>query len=211
SCVTGGDRGSRKNRFRRCGELEGKSLEGGSHVVDYMLANAYRCQQVPDTEEATMPDTVKRVQYFYTEVPDKPGEGARILTTLKDAGVNLLAYTGFPKGRRAQLDFIPADAASFRAATRKAKLSLVGPKMGFLIQGEDRPGVLAEIIAKRAEAKINVTACDAVAAGEGRYGALLWVKPQDVQKAARVLGAVKEEKPKAIEVSAGASQTSAVG
>jgi hypothetical protein len=36
-----------------------------------------------------MPDIVKRVQYFYTEVPDKPGEGARILTMLTEAGVNL--------------------------------------------------------------------------------------------------------------------------
>ena len=158
-----------------------------------------------------MPDIVKRVQYFYTEVPDKPGEGARILTMLTEAGVNLLAYSGFPKGRRAQLDFIPADVAAFRLAARKAKLTLVGPKTGFLIQGEDRPGVLAEIIAKLAAAKVNVTACDAVAAGAGRYGALLWVKPQDVQKAAKVLGTVKEERPKAAEVAAGARQTSAAG
>ena len=158
-----------------------------------------------------MADTVKRVPYFYTEVPDKPGEGAKILAMLKDAGVNLLAYSGFPKGRRAQIDFIPADVAAFRAAARKAKLTLVGPKTGFLIQGEDRPGVLAEIITKLAAAKINVTACDAVAAGEERYGAILWVKPPDVQKAARVLGAVKEEKPKTTEVSAGASGASAAG
>ena len=52
-------------------------------------------------------------------------------------------------------------------------------------------GVLAELMAKLAEAKINVTACDAVAAGAGQYGAILWVKPGDVQKAARVLGAAK--------------------
>ncbi len=158
-----------------------------------------------------MPDTVKRVQYFYTEVPDKPGEGARLLNALKEAGVNLLAYSGFPKGRRAQIDFIPADVAAFRTAARKGKLSLVGSKTGFLIQGEDRPGAIAEIIAKLAEAKINVTACDAVAAGEGRYGAMLWVKSQDVQKAAKVLGAVKEGRPKAAEVGAGASQASSGG
>jgi prephenate dehydratase len=142
-------------------------------------------------QEVTMPDIVKRVQYFYTEIPDKPGEGAKILTMLQEAGVNLLAHSGFPKGWRAQLDFIPTDVAAFRTAARKGKLTLVGPKTGFLIQGEDRPGALAELIAKLAEATINVTACDAVAAGEGRYGALLWVKPQDVQKAARVLEAVK--------------------
>ena len=158
-----------------------------------------------------MPDIVKRVQYFYTEVPDKPGEGARLLNTLKEAGVNLLAYAGFPKGRRAQLDFIPADVAAFRAAARKARLTLVGPKTGFLIQGEDRPGAVAELLAKLAAVKINVTACDAVAAGEGRYGALLWVKPQEVQKAAKVLGAVREERPKVAEVGAGASQVTPEG
>ena len=44
-----------------------------------------------------MADTVQRVQYFYTEVPDKPGEGARVLSVLKEAGVNLLASQAFPK------------------------------------------------------------------------------------------------------------------
>lgn len=138
-----------------------------------------------------MAETVKRVQYFYTEVSDQPGEGARLLSLLKEAGVNLLAFSGFPHGRRAQVDFIPADPAAFRACARTAKLTLVGPKTGFLIQGEDRVGALTEIMAKLAAAKINVTACDAVATGEGRYGAILWVKPGDVQKAARVLGASK--------------------
>ncbi len=138
-----------------------------------------------------MAEMVKRVQYFYTEVSDKPGEGAKLLGLLKEAGVGLLAFSGFPHGRRAQIDFIPADPAAFRAAARKAKLTLVGPKTGFLIQGEDRTGAVAEVMAKLADAKINVTACDAVAAGEGRYGAILWVKPGEVQKAARVLGAAK--------------------
>ncbi len=137
-----------------------------------------------------MAETIKRVQYFYTEVSDKPGEGAKLLGMLKEAGVNLLAFSGFPHGgRRAQVDFIPTDPAAFRAAARKAKLKLVGPKTSFLIQGEDRTGAVAEVMAKLAEAKINVTACDAVATGAGQYGAILWVKPGDVQRATRVLGA----------------------
>jgi len=139
-----------------------------------------------------MADTVRRVQYFYTEVSDKPGQGAQLLSLLKEAGVGLLAFSGFPHGnRRAQVDFIPADPVAFRACARSAKLTIVGPKTGFLIQGEDRVGALAELMAKLAEAKINVTTCDAVATGAGQYGAILWVKPGDVQKAARVLGATK--------------------
>ena len=136
-----------------------------------------------------MADRIQRVQYFYAEVSDKPGEGAKLLRMLKEEGVNLLAFSGFPKGRRAQLDFIPADQAAFKAAARRAKLKLVGPKTGFLIQGEDRVGAVADIVTTLAEARINVTAVDAVGAGAGRYGALLWVKPRDVNKAAKVLDA----------------------
>lgn len=134
-----------------------------------------------------MAETIQRVQYYYTEVSDKPGEGARLLNLLKEEEVNLLAFTGFPKGRRAQIDFVPADQAAFKAAAKKAKIKLVGPKTGFLIQGDDRVGAIADIMTKLAEAKINVTAVDAAAAGLGRYGAILWVKSRDVTKAAKVL------------------------
>ena len=85
-----------------------------------------------------MTDTIRVVEYFYVVAPDKPGEGARALNTLKEAGVNLLAFSGFPQGRRWQLDFIPADPAAFRQAARRAKWKLVGPKRGFLVQGDDR-------------------------------------------------------------------------
>ena len=61
-----------------------------------------------------MPDTIRVVEYFSMTAPNKPGEGARALNTLKEAGVNLLAFSGFPQGRRAQLDFIPADPVAFK-------------------------------------------------------------------------------------------------
>lgn len=134
-------------------------------------------------------DTVRRVEYFYLTVPDKPGEGARALGTLRDAGVNLLAYSGFPAGRRSQLDFVPEDPAQFRQVARQARWKVKGPKRGFLIQGEDRVGACSEILDRLAAAKINVTAMDAVAAGAGRWGAILWVKPAAYKKAAQVLGA----------------------
>ena len=43
-----------------------------------------------------MAETVQLAEYFYVQVPDKPGEGARLLAQLKEAGVNLLAFSGFP-------------------------------------------------------------------------------------------------------------------
>ncbi len=135
-----------------------------------------------------MADTVRQVEYFYVQVPHKSGEGAKVLRMLKDAGVNLLAFSGFPAGRRAQLDFIPVDAAAFKSVAKANQWKLVGPKRGFLIQGDDRAGAIADLVGKLANAKINVTAIDAVCV-DGRYGALCWVAPRDVKKAARLLSA----------------------
>jgi len=136
-----------------------------------------------------MAETIRRVDYFYIEVPDRPGVGADVLAHLRESGVNLIALTGFPRGRRAQIDFVPEDAKAFREAARKARWKVTGPRKGFLAQGEDRPGAIADILRTLADAGINVTAVDAVCAGAGRYGAIFWVPPRDVSRAARVLGA----------------------
>ena len=135
-----------------------------------------------------MAETIRRVDYFYIVTPDKPGEGARALATLRDVGINLLAFTGFPRGRRAQLDFVPADPAAFVQAAKRARWKLSPRKTAFLIEGEDRVGALADVAARLAAAKINVTASNAICAGVGRYGAILWVKPRDVTRAAKALG-----------------------
>jgi hypothetical protein len=136
-----------------------------------------------------MADTVRLVEYFYVKAPDKAGEGARMLHALEEAGVNLLAFSGFPQGRNAQLDFIPEDAAAFKQAAKRAKWKVVGPRRGFLAQGDDRVGAIADLLERLAVAKINVTAIDAVSAGSGRYGAILWVAAKDVKKTASLLSA----------------------
>jgi len=135
-----------------------------------------------------MADATRLVDYFYTMIPDKPGEGARILRVLRDARVNLVAFSAFPNQRKSQVDFIPGDAAALVAAAKAAKIKLKGPKKVFLIDGDDRVGALSDVLAKRDMAKINVTAAEAICSGTGRFGALLWVKPKDLKKAATALG-----------------------
>jgi hypothetical protein len=134
-------------------------------------------------------DAIRRIDYYYVSVPDKPGEGARILSGLHQAGINLLGASAFPHGaRRSQLDFIPEDSAAFAKAAKSAGLQLSKKKSGFLIQGDDRPGAIAEIARKLADAKVNITSVQAFCAGSGRYGGMLWVKPPDMRKAAKALG-----------------------
>ena len=135
-------------------------------------------------------DSIQVVDYFYVMTAHKPGVGAAMLGELRRSGVNLLAFTGFPSGRGAQIDFVPESAQAFRDVAKRAKWKVKGPKRAFLIAGEDRTGVVAELMTRLAEAKINVTAVDALCAGAGRYGAILWVAPRDVKKASQVLGVV---------------------
>jgi hypothetical protein len=57
-----------------------------------------------------------------------------------------------------------------------------------LVDGDDRPGALADLTDRLGSARINLTAVTGLTAGQGRFGAILWVKPRDVKKAAKVLG-----------------------
>lgn len=136
-----------------------------------------------------MPENIRRVEYFYAVVADKPGSGAAVLRTCQEAGVNLLAYLGFPAGRgKSQIDLVPEDAALFKSAAQKAGLKLSRAKRAFLVDGEDRIGAVSDLTRRLAEAKINVTAACATGAGAGRYGMILWVPPASYGRAAKVLG-----------------------
>ncbi len=132
---------------------------------------------------------IRKVDYFAMQVPNHAGEAHRMLAQLRKAGVNLLAFTGFPSARGSQMDFVPANSKAFTKAAKVAGWKVGKAKTGFLIQGKDRAGALDATLGKLAQAKINVTAVDGVAAGGGRFGAILWVKSKDLAKASKALKA----------------------
>ena len=136
-----------------------------------------------------MADTVRKVEYFSIHVPNTPAKAFGVLSTLVSAGIDLLACIGVSTGRRARIDVVPADTRRFKAAVKKAGLTFTPEKSGFMIQGRDRPGALSEQLRKLGDKQINVTGIDALGAGEGRWGAIIWVEDEAVRKAARVLGA----------------------
>ncbi len=134
--------------------------------------------------------SARKIRYCYVTVPNRSGQGAMVLGALKDARVNLLAYSGFPgRGGKAQLDLVAESLTPIRQVGRRHGWKVSGVKKGFLIQGKDKPGAVHRQIQKLAERKINVTAADAVVAGKGQYGMLLWVKERDYSRAARALKA----------------------
>lgn len=138
-----------------------------------------------------MADIANRIEYYYAIIPNRTGEGNKIFNVLKSENVNLIAFSGFPAGwGRAQIDFVPqlADREKFVSTAQKAGIKLIGPKVGFLVQGEDRIGAAAEILSRLAQEGINITAMQAIASGEGRYGAIVWVKSGDISRAEKALG-----------------------
>jgi hypothetical protein len=135
-----------------------------------------------------MADLIRTAQYFKVQIADKPGELAGMLAPLREAGVNLLAVHAFPRNRRTQVDVVPEDSTSFKNIAKVYKWKMQGPKMCLLVDGDDRPGALADLTDRLGSAKINLIAVTGLCAGQGRFGAILWVKPGDVKKAAKVFG-----------------------
>ena len=137
-----------------------------------------------------MAEVVRQIDYYYVTVRNEAGAGFEVLSALKDRGVNLLAYLGFPRtSEQSQIDLVPENADGLKRAAGQSGLTLIGPKRAFLIQGDDRTGVVADLTRRLANTKINITAAAATSAGAGRYGMILWVAPADYDRAAKVLGA----------------------
>ena len=135
-----------------------------------------------------MADLIRTVQYYKVQIADKPGTLAGALAPFRDAGVNLLAVHAFPRSRRTQVDVVPVDPTAFKDTAKAHKIKIQGPKMCLLVDGDDRPGALADLTDRLGSAKINMIAATGLAAGLGRFGVILWVKPGDVKKAAKVFG-----------------------
>jgi len=135
-----------------------------------------------------MKETVVKVDHYSAAITNKAGEGARILSALKDGGVDLIALWAYPaKPGKAQLEMIPENGAALVKAARKAGLAVGKKQAAFFVNGEDRPGAVAESLAKLAAAKINVGAVQAVCGSEGRFGSIIFLSQKDVAKAAKAL------------------------
>lgn len=136
-----------------------------------------------------------QMQYRYSIVDDEPSTAAAALETLWELGIGLVGFSEFPHSPgRAQLDLMTEDTDKLAKAATGMGLTLSRKKTGFLIRGEDEPAaVVADILRRLAEAHIGVTSLQAVSAGAGRFGAMLWVKAEDVDVASKALGVSVEE------------------
>jgi hypothetical protein len=141
-------------------------------------------------EGDAMSATILGLEYFHATVKDRPGAAFQLLSDLASSRVNLLAFSVVPIGPEyAQLVLFPEVVVErLIAASKKHGFEITGPHHAFLIQGDDRLGALVEIHGKLAEADINVYASTGVTDGRGGYGYMLYVRPDEFNRAAQVLG-----------------------
>lgn len=132
---------------------------------------------------------IRKVEYYVLHANDRPGEAAQLLKTLNKHKVNLLAMTAYTGTLGSQIELIPERSEHLAEIARKYGWKLSAKKTGFLAQGKDRAGALVKLAEKLGSAGINITAVDAISAGADRYGAVFWVRPKDVDKAASVIAA----------------------
>jgi hypothetical protein len=132
---------------------------------------------------------IVRVEYFYLSIPDEPGEGYRLLNQIAAGGVNLLAFHSVPMGPdKTQLTLFPENPRLMQEVLKKAQIPAEGPHLALLLRGEDRLGALAKIHKQLADANVNVYASMGVAGTAGDYACVVYLRPDQFDRAATLLG-----------------------
>lgn len=136
-----------------------------------------------------MATRIKRIEYFYCNVQDQPGESYKLLSLLAEEGVNLLAFTAVPSGLlTTQFTLFPEDPQKLKIEAKKAGLNLNGPIPALLVQGDDQIGVLTDLHKKLYDAGINVAASNAVTDGKGGFGYVIYIRTDEFNAAVDALG-----------------------
>lgn len=89
-------------------------------------------------------------------VPNEPGALARVAAAVSDAGVNLAAATYVGSGDLADLHILVKHAEPTRRVLEPVGLTVAEENEVVVVEAEDRPGVLADLARRVADAGINL-------------------------------------------------------
>ncbi len=128
----------------------------------------------------------KRVAYFKAKIEDKPGALLALTMDLKAKNLGLVGLKGVSGAGQGDILVIAKNPDKLRDAW-KASGVLTEEGAAFFISGADKTGVLVASLDAIAKAGVNIVAIEAIAIG-GKYGAILWVSPEDLDKTAQALG-----------------------
>lgn len=135
-----------------------------------------------------MPASIREVDFFAVDVPNRPGEACRFLSALAEAGVSLIAFAANPlREQTERLLVFPESDELLAQVAEKAGYGIEGPRTAVLVQGENHIGALVDIHRRLGDAGINVQAATGVTDGRGGFGYIVYLQPEDLKPARAAL------------------------
>ncbi|MEE4301102.1 MAG: hypothetical protein V2J24_16795 [Pseudomonadales bacterium] len=126
---------------------------------------------------------------FAIDLPNRPGELARLAARLRAADVNLLGLWGAETDDgQGTFYCVPESSDQFREFARSAELD-VREGLTFYLRGEDYVGALVRTLEQIAGANVNLLGIQTIAA-EGSYGCFVWADENDWDRLVRILDEV---------------------
>jgi len=133
-----------------------------------------------------MAQTVKRVTALRVSGQDRVGLLSQIVADARDAGLDFRSVAAVAVEGQGTLIAVPTDLTAARQAAADAPYAIDEQDV-FWVEGDDQPGALGPVADKLASAGVNIQAVHASALG-GKFAAVFYVAPEDVDKAAKALG-----------------------
>jgi hypothetical protein len=129
---------------------------------------------------------ITKVNLIQLKAPNRVGLGADVLEAVASVRANIVALNAWEEGKPPQGVFLidTSNNAKAKQALRKAKFA-VEDLPSFKVQIPNRPGMLAELVRKVADAKIDIGGAFSVASGGS---AIVYVR---TAADARAIGAMK--------------------
>ncbi|MEJ7723891.1 MAG: ACT domain-containing protein [Ilumatobacteraceae bacterium] len=90
------------------------------------------------------------------EVDNEPGALARVAKAISDAGVNIAAATCIGPSSRAELHILVPHAGAATRALASSQLAVTREREVAVVEVDDRPGVLADLAGKVAQAGVDL-------------------------------------------------------
>jgi hypothetical protein len=90
------------------------------------------------------------------DIENSPGTLAEVAAAISDAGVNIAAATCIGAGERAELHILVPHAEAGRHSLAISHLGVTREREVVVVDAEDRPGVLADLTRRIAQARVNI-------------------------------------------------------
>ena len=90
------------------------------------------------------------------DIENTPGALARVAAAVSDAGVNIAAATCVGPGERAELHILVPHAEAAKHALAISHVAVTREREVVVVDVQDRPGVLADLTRKIAQAGVNL-------------------------------------------------------